>query len=255
LHPFSYAFLHLFRVHALDEAIDIDRIVPDVERAHRRVVAHPLPVGARGSDDGPRGFAFGQPYMAPGQDDAGGQPLEIPLPWRRQGLVEVVDVENDLPLGCGEAAEVRQMRVAAGLDPDSGGGGGGEIRRHHVRRAAIEREGRLHHPAEPDGYQARHPAGVRFVEQVDQVSPIPWRLPLAVRFARDLVAQRLADGPPLIRCQMPGLVVASAAAGLGRRIGNCSRWVGVELIVLEHLRLRRKPGATINAASSCDRRR
>ena len=41
---------------------------------------------------------------------------------RRQGLVEIVDVEEDVALRRGEAAEVHQVSVAAGLHAKSGCG-------------------------------------------------------------------------------------------------------------------------------------
>ena len=55
--------------------------------------------------------------------DARREPLEIPLEWGRQRLVEVVDVEDDVALRRREAAEVHQVRVAAGLHADPAASG------------------------------------------------------------------------------------------------------------------------------------
>src|ERR1700709_2059977 len=48
--------------------------------------------------------------LAPGDGEARGEPHHVPLPGPRQGLVEVVDVEDELAVGGGEG---------------TGGGGGG----------------------------------------------------------------------------------------------------------------------------------
>ena len=69
-----------------------------------------------------RRSAGGEPAVAAGDLKARGQPLHIPLPRAGQGLVEVVDVEHQLPLGGGEHPEVRQVRVTADLDRQTGAG-------------------------------------------------------------------------------------------------------------------------------------
>ena len=51
--------------------------------------------------------------VAAGDREAGGQPLDVPLPRAGERLVEVVDVEDQPALGRGEHAEVGQVRVAA----------------------------------------------------------------------------------------------------------------------------------------------
>ena len=93
-----------------------DPVVPDGQVAHRRELGHPLAIGADGGGGG--GGAIGRlvPVRAAGDDDAGGQALDVPLPGGREGLVEVVDVEDLVALRRGEGAEVREVGVAAGLD-------------------------------------------------------------------------------------------------------------------------------------------
>ena len=51
------------------------------------------------------------------------------------------------PLRRREQAEVRQVRVAAGLHDDVGAGRRGQVEGHHGRRAAVVGEGRLRHAA------------------------------------------------------------------------------------------------------------
>jgi len=79
-----------------------------------------LAVGAHGRPRTARGVGLGQPDLSSRDDDAGGEPLDVPLPGCGECLVEIVDVEDDTPLGRGEAAEIGQMRVTAGLDSDAG---------------------------------------------------------------------------------------------------------------------------------------
>ena len=99
--------------------------------------------------------------VGPGREhERGDQPLDVPFPGRRQGLVEVVDVEDDVALGRGEAAEIQQVAVAAGLDMNARRRRGGEVGGHDARRAAVEGERRLQHPAVADrdefGHAVRH---------------------------------------------------------------------------------------------------
>ena len=53
--------------------------------------------------------------MASGDDEAGYQTFQIPLPGARQRFVKVVDVENQRPFRRGVETEVGQVRVAAEL--------------------------------------------------------------------------------------------------------------------------------------------
>nr|GFD53734.1 hypothetical protein [Tanacetum cinerariifolium] len=48
-----------------------------------------------------------------GDQKARHQALEVPLPGAGVRLVEVIDAEQQVALGCGEAAEVHQVAVAA----------------------------------------------------------------------------------------------------------------------------------------------
>ena len=136
----------------LENAVEVDTVVPDVQRMHRGVVGHMLAVGAHGFRRRLRRLAVEQPDMMGGDDDAGRQPLDVPLPRGRQGLVEIVDVEEDVALWRGEAAEIHEVSIAAGLHAKSGGWGRGQVSRHDRGRAAIEDEGRLRHAPEADRY-------------------------------------------------------------------------------------------------------
>ena len=90
--------------------------------------------------------------------EARGQPLDVPLPGSRNRLVEVVEVEHQVPLGRGVAAEVRQVRVPAQLDLDPGRGRRGEVRGHHRGAAPEEGERGGEHPPVPQRDQLLDPS-------------------------------------------------------------------------------------------------
>src|ERR1044071_1021901 len=50
------------------------------------------------------------------QNNAGGQPLYVPLPWAALGFVEIIDVELSLRAGRATEAEVLAVRVTAHLN-------------------------------------------------------------------------------------------------------------------------------------------
>ena len=102
--------------------------------------------------------------VARGDQHARRQPLDVPLPRPGQRLVEVVDVEHQPPLGRGEHAEVRQVRVPAALDGQPRSRRRREVAGHDQRRAAIERERRDEHAAVADRHQlgdTRRPPAAR----------------------------------------------------------------------------------------------
>jgi hypothetical protein len=71
--------------------------------------------------------------MATRDDDAGSEPLQIPFPRSGKGLVEVVDVENDVALRRREPSEIQQVGVASGLHDYSGPRSMRQIGRHDCR--------------------------------------------------------------------------------------------------------------------------
>jgi hypothetical protein len=147
--------------------------VPDVQVALPGEPAHRLPVLADRRQHDRGALAAGEP-VAPGRDlQAGGQPLDVPLPRRWQGLVEVVDVEDQRALGGGEQPEVGQVRVTAGLHQQAGGGGAGQVEGHRQGRAAEVAELRREHPPVPDRYQVRQPGRGLFRQQADRVRAVP----------------------------------------------------------------------------------
>ena len=83
--------------------------------------------------------------LASGKDDGCGHAFEVPLEGAADGFVEVVDVEDEAAVGCGEGAEIADVGVAADLRFDAGVGDDGEICSHDGSRSTEEDEGRLRH--------------------------------------------------------------------------------------------------------------
>ncbi len=95
--------------------------VPDVQVPHPGELAHGPAIGAGApGHHRPAGGIVERP-AAGGDLEAGRQALEVPLERAGEGLVEVVDVEDELALGRGEPPEVGQMGVAAQLHLEAGG--------------------------------------------------------------------------------------------------------------------------------------
>ena len=101
--------------------------------------------------------------------------------------------------GGGKASEIREVTVATGLHVQSGARRPRQVRGHHAGGAAIECERRLQHPAIADRHQLLHPAGVRFVQDVQGVQPAFGCLPAAMLLARKLVAKSLAGCGAIVR--------------------------------------------------------
>lgn len=83
---------------------------------------------------------FGVALVAGGDVEAGGEALHVPFPGAGVGFVEVVDIEDQVALGRGEATEVQQVAVAAERHDQAAVRRAGQIVRLHDRRAAEERE-------------------------------------------------------------------------------------------------------------------
>ena len=85
------------------------------------------------------------------EDEASGQPLDVPLPRTRHGFIEVVDVKHQSARGRGESAKIAYVGIPANLNRDTGGGERGQVGRHHRHRAAEKAEGRSCHACPLDG--------------------------------------------------------------------------------------------------------
>jgi hypothetical protein len=105
-------------------------------------------------------------------NEARREPLHIPFKWCRQGLVKIVDIEGETPLGRGEPAEIHEMTVAAGLNDYPALWGAGKVVRLYRGCASKVRKRRLEHPPVANRDQILEPAFVRSLDQRDDVALI-----------------------------------------------------------------------------------
>src|ERR1700751_5846234 len=78
-------------------------------------------------------------------DKARRKTLYVPLKRSGQSFVKVVDVEDNVSLRCGEAAEIHQMTIAAGMDIDTAHWRAGQIVSLYQCGPSKIREWRLQH--------------------------------------------------------------------------------------------------------------
>ena len=179
----------------LDDSLDLGALVPEVEQGPRRVVGHAGAVRAGGGGDDVVALGGREAPLPRDHVQAGAEALDVPLPRARDGLVEVVEVEDEVPLRAGVLPEVAHVRVAARLDPDAGGRHPREIHRHHCRGAPEERERRLGHPLVADRPELGQARGRLGFEHGERVLTSRRRAPLTERRAGHLRVPR-HDRPP-----------------------------------------------------------
>ena len=182
---------------ARDQHFKLDLEVPQIPHLHFAERGHVLAVGPDTGEDRILGGGFAEAVVATCDHDARRKTLEVPLPGRREGLIEIVDGEDESPLWGGETPEVDQVGVSAALHADAGGRSARQIIRHGERRAPVEGEGRLHHAPVAKGKEIGESPRIGLQHQADGVRPVVRRLPCGVRIARTLVPQCLAHCQPL----------------------------------------------------------
>ena len=194
----------------IEDLADLDVVVPRIERAHPRRPAHDQAVLGDARDDDCAAVGRVEPSLAPEDLEARREPFHVPFPRTGERLVEVVDVEQHLPLWRGEHAEVRQVRVAAQLDVDAGQGSVREVGRHDQRTAAKEREGTVEHAAMPDRHERRHARLGLLLEERDRVGPRRRRRPPPVGRSRRSGSRRAPPRDPLFHAEV---LVPSCSGG------------------------------------------
>ncbi len=88
------------------------------------------------------------------EDQAGGETLDVVLEGPANGLVKVVDVEDEAAVERGEGAEIEDVGVAAELRGDAGVGMAGEVGGHDRHGSSKEAEGAGGHALVLDGDEA-----------------------------------------------------------------------------------------------------
>jgi hypothetical protein len=85
--------------HRLQQLILGQMRIPDLQPPHLREAGHRIPVGRHRRQRRRLGVARGEAVVLGGDGEAGRQPLDVVLERPREGLVEVVHVEQQPPLG------------------------------------------------------------------------------------------------------------------------------------------------------------
>ncbi|MCY1184322.1 hypothetical protein D9M73_250050 [compost metagenome] len=98
------------------------------------------------------GIFFAEPVICSRDGEADRQAFDIPLPGGGKGFVEIIDVKNQIALGCREQSEVQQVTITARLYPNAGVGEAGQVMNHQSRRTAQEGEGAAQHASIAHGH-------------------------------------------------------------------------------------------------------
>ena len=187
------------------DLINVDAPVPDVEVAERRQLADVLAICTDGDPCDLRAVGVVESAVPAPDLEAGCKSLNIPFPRTGQRLVEVVYVGDLGAVRRGIGAEVREVRIAAGLNPDAGVRRRCEVGSHDGRGTAIEGERRNQHPAVAQRNELGNTVVPLLLQDIDRVWPIGRRRPVSVAGARNTLARRLAGRGTLVRCRAFGL--------------------------------------------------
>src|SRR5205807_823624 len=131
--------------------------------------------------------------FTPGEHDAGGHSLNVPLPWTAEGLIEIIHIEDDLGVGRGEKAEVVYMSVASQLHFYPGVLGGRQVSGHDFHSPAKKREQRERHALKFDRNQLGYTALAGFRYDFYRIKAAGARAKV-IQFG---AAQMLALRPPI----------------------------------------------------------
>ncbi len=169
--------------------------VPDVHGVHGRELGHGAAVGAHRSARRLARVGLAEAVVARRDGEARGHARDVVLERAGQGLVEVVEVEEQGALRRGEDAEIGEVGVAAELRHKAGPRRVFEVGGHDPRRASVEGERRDQHAPVADGHEVGLSSCVLFFQQRDRVGAVRGRLPVGVAGRRRLFTQFLAQRP------------------------------------------------------------
>ena len=183
------------------EPVGVEARIPDLDVPLPCEGTHCLAIGANDLEHGGATLGLPEAAISAGDLEARREAFEVPLERPGQRLVEVVDVEDEIPLGRGEAAEVRQVCVAAKLSFQARPRCPREVVRHDRGRTPIEGERGDEHASVTDRDQLWHPRGPLPLEQRNGVA-VRCELERSVALPRDVAASRLPGRFPLGRREL-----------------------------------------------------
>jgi len=133
-----------------------------------RKLSHGLAVAAHKRQNGILTAKFAGTGFAPRKHNTRRHAFHVPLPWSGYGLVKVVDIEYDSPVGSGERTHVVHVCVPAKLSSQAGIRRQGKIFCHHRGSTAVVGEGRNRHALVLFRQEVRHPTPLRLVQQLNR---------------------------------------------------------------------------------------
>ena len=179
------------------QPVEVDPLVGAFQQRLLGQVREVVAVGAHAAGHRVAALRLRRAVLPPRHPDARDQPAHVPLPRPGVRLVEVVQVEDQVPLGGGVEAEVAQVGVTADDGQDAGRRQAREVLGHDRRRTAEEGERRGRHPADPHRHEPRDAALVGDLHEVDGVEPVGGWLPVAQGRARRALPQPSPQRVPL----------------------------------------------------------
>ncbi len=160
--------------HGVDVGEAMDLVASELEDRHGGEVMHAMPVLMKEALDGFATRGTLDAGFATCEEDAGGEALEVVLEGAMDGLIEVIDVEDERSVRggggggnrAGEGPEIGDVSVAADLGKDAGVGVAGEVGGHDGDGATEEAEGRDGHALVLDLEEGWDAALFSFAEEV-----------------------------------------------------------------------------------------
>ena len=180
--------------------------VEDIHGAHLAELRHRLAIDPHRPHRGGPAVCLGEAIVAGGDREARRHALHVVFEGARKRLVEVVQVEEQLPLRRCERTEVREVRVAAELHVEPSSGCVLQVRGHDLRRAPVERERRNHHAPVAHRHEISLTRGVLLLEQRNRVPAIRRGLPAGMTGRRYSLARGFPTRLALVDTQMLDLL-------------------------------------------------
>jgi hypothetical protein len=180
------------RLDTLEHGLGVETVVVQLQRIELGGHGHRLAVVAQRRLRGIAGLRFAHAAGSRAHGDAGGKALDIPFERAGKGLVEIVQVEHQVPIGRAIPAEVAEVGVAAEFDAQVRAGAGRQIAGHDHGGAAQEREGGAAHSAVAQRPQIRQAGLVLRSQQGQRIGAAASGCQLGMRRQRNGLALRAA---------------------------------------------------------------
>lgn len=162
----------------------VEVIEPDVEVRPAGLAAHPSPIGGGAVSGQGLAHVRSQAVLEAEQEEARGEPLEVPFPRTPHRLVEIIDVEHLPPFGRADHPEVPQVGVTAQLHVLVDHRGAGQIGGHDRAGAAEEIEEGARHALVPQRKEPTEPGPFGPGQESTELPIAPHERPRAVGRAR-----------------------------------------------------------------------